>query len=135
VQAEGRGRLIEQTGYLPLEVDERLPEWLRALDDAFEVVWATAWFDDANGILPALGLDLRWPVLTWSDLKAPEILARAGERRFAWVDDDVGVELEQLRTRAEDLERGEGRLFIQTDPGWGLTESHVEELLAFAAAT
>ena len=133
MQAEGRGRRIERTGYLPLDVDERIAGWLRALDDAFEVVWATSWFDDANGIMPALGLDLRWPVLTWNELKLSEIVRRAGGRRFAWVDDDVQIELERLRERGEELELDESRLLIQTDPTSGLTESHVEELLAFAA--
>jgi hypothetical protein len=135
VQAEGRGRRIEQTGYLPLDVDERIAGWLRALDDAFEIVWATSWFEDANGILPALGLELRWPVLTWTQLKLPRILDWAGERPFAWVDDDVELELRELRDRGGEPALGECRLLIQSDPAHGLTESHVQELLAFASGT
>jgi hypothetical protein len=135
VQAEGRGRRIERTGYLPLDVDERIAGWLRSLDEAFEVVWATSWFEDANGILPALGLELSWPVLAWTERKLPEILELAGERPFAWVDDDVQRELDQLRDRGEAPNLGERRLLIRPDPARGLTESHVEELLAFAAGT
>ncbi len=133
LEAEDRGRTLERTGYLPLNVDERITAWLSSLDDVFEVVWATSWFEDANGILEALGLNLRWPVLTWTDLKLPEILARASERRFAWIDDDVEFELQRLRARWQEPELGESILLIQTDPAHGLTESHVEELLAFAA--
>ena len=135
VEAEGRGRHIERTGYLPLDVDERIAGWLRSLDEAFEVVWATSWFEDANGILPALGLELSWPVLAWTERKLPQILELAGERPFAWVDDDVQRELDQLRDWGEVPNLGERRLLIRPDPARGLTESHVEELLAFAAGT
>lgn len=133
LKAEGRGRRIERTGYLPLDVDERIAGWLRSLDDAFEVVWATSWFEDANGILPALGLELRWPVLTWTQRKLPEILVWARERPFAWVDDDIELELRELRARGEEPKLGERHLLIQSDPVDGLTDLHVEELLAFAA--
>lgn len=127
-----RNQTVELAGYVHLDVDERMASWLRALDDVFEVVWATSWFEDANGILEALGVNLRWPVLTWTELKLPEILARARQRRFAWVDDAIEFELRRQRARWEEPELDESRLFIQTDPAEGLTESHVQELLAFA---
>jgi hypothetical protein len=133
VAAADPGRHLELAGYLPLDVDDRIAEWLRALDGAFEVVWATTWSEDANGILEGLGLELRWPALTWAELKLPAIVARAGARRFAWVDDDVGFELERLRERGEYPELGEGWLVIECDPARGLTEPQVQELLRFAA--
>lgn len=129
----GRSAILD--GYADLSVDERIAAWLRTLDDAFEIVWATSWFEDANGILEALGLDLRWPVLEWTDLKLPKILGQVGDRPFAWVDDDIEFELRLLQARWREPELNERNLLIQTDPAHGLTESHVQDLLAFAGRT
>ncbi|MFC9328499.1 hypothetical protein [Kitasatospora sp. NPDC057015] len=65
----------------------------------FDLVWATTWEEEANDFLaPLLGLPAL-PVITWSSprrepgdgvfWKTPEIVAWAGGRAFAWVDDQV----------------------------------------------
>ncbi|MFI5863173.1 HAD domain-containing protein [Streptomyces sp. NPDC051546] len=72
---------------------------LLALAEAYELVWATTWKGEANEwIGPHLGL----PELPWIDWprmhgrapagtfwKTQYILEYAGERPFAWIDDDI----------------------------------------------
>jgi len=65
----------------------------------FELVWATTWEDEANTYLaPLLGLP-ELPFVAWSSprpklsdgvfWKTPEVVSRAGERPFAWLDDEI----------------------------------------------
>jgi hypothetical protein len=100
------------------------------LADLYEVVWATAWrgaahahFRDYFG-LPAES----WRYVDYSDLKLTEILRTAGERRWAWVDDDIKFELRNLGWRP-DMVTG---LLVEPAPREGLTDAHVERLVAFA---
>lgn len=65
----------------------------------FDLVWATTWEDEANTYLaPVLGLP-QLPVIIWSTPRAeppggvfwktPGIVAWAGGRPFAWLDDQI----------------------------------------------
>jgi hypothetical protein len=112
-----------------------LPRALRAqlplLHEAFEIVWATSWCEEANvEVAPLLGLP-RLPVLEvsahWRKLEL--VRDHAGQdAHIAWVDD---------RLEPEALAWGSARpgrsLLIKPDSRRGLTPDHVDQLLAFAS--
>ncbi|MET9229547.1 HAD domain-containing protein [Lentzea sp. NPDC003310] len=105
-------------------------EWLRALP--CELIWATTWMDEANEhIAPLLGLP-PLPVATWPDDEEPEhglhwktrgLVALAGTRSFAWVDDEIGE-----RDRAWVAEHHGHALLRRIDPRHGLTDADYLEL-------
>lgn len=113
---------------------------LRELRKTFELVWSTGWEEKANDYLPAaLGLDGPLPTLSFdrnpgrenAHWKLAAIDAYAGpERPLAWIDD-----AQDDRCRAWATARRGPTLLITTDPAIGLRATHVEHLLAFAAAT
>jgi hypothetical protein len=110
---------------------------LRRLFDSFDLVWATGWEEKANEYLPFL-LDLpvdELPFLTFdgratfgsAHWKIEAIDEYAGERPAAWIDDNLDEECEAwARNRAAPT------LLMRAEPATGLTEEHVEELLAWA---
>ena len=63
-----------------------------------DLVWATTWMAEANDVIaPRLGLP-PLPVVDWSDAdpppggvhwKTPDLVAWAGARPFAWLDDEI----------------------------------------------
>jgi len=117
---------------IPIRVPAGTAERLRALEAAFEIVWATAWFAGANAILPLLGIERSWPVLEWRSLKLEAIPRFAGERRWAFVDDDLSFELRQLAGNGRPWQ-GTGReLLVEVDPSVGLDDSALAQLLDFA---
>jgi hypothetical protein len=77
-------------------IDPALGPRLAALPG--ELVWATTWVDDANDVVaPLLGLP-PLPVVGWSPAgdswdglhwKTRQLCGFAGERAFAWVDDEI----------------------------------------------
>ena len=109
--------------------------WLRELGESYELVWATTWEHDAAELLaPALGLP-DMPVIefvqgaankTW---KIADIDAYLGDRRAAWLDDELGPDADVW------AEKRGGTLLIRIDATRGLDESHVAQLRDFAAAT
>lgn len=110
------------------------PAHLDVLGRAFSLVWATHWEDRANHLLaPALGLP-PLPVVRFRDDTAPgtsiklePVRVFAGKRPLAWVDDEVGDDME-----AWSLQRSEPTLLRAIDPRAGLTGDDVEALLRFA---
>src|SRR5437764_7295034 len=115
-------------------------EHLRRLCEAFEPAWCTGWEEKANEYLPrALGLPQPFPHLSFSGAtpavaghwKLHAIDEYAGpSRAVAWIDD-----AHDERCEAWASARGGPTLLLTTDPATGLTGRHVEELLAWAAAT
>ncbi|GHI84455.1 HAD domain-containing protein [Streptomyces xanthophaeus] len=98
---------MRPTGWREAESAKPLRVWLDhshgaellALADAYELVWATTWKDEANDwIGPHLGLP-RLPFIDWPSMhgRAPHgtfwktqyVLEYAGTRPFAWIDDDI----------------------------------------------
>ena len=107
------------------------------LADHFELVWATGWEEKANEYLPHL-LDLPFrelPYLSFdgrarfgsSHWKIEALTAYAGHRPAAWIDDNID-DSGRLWAR----ERGAPTLLVETQPPVGLTDRHVDELLAWA---
>jgi hypothetical protein len=110
---------------------------LGRLADRFELVWATGWEEKANEYLPdILGLPFgELPCLTFdgrarfgsAHWKIEALTEYAGDRPAAWVDDNIADE-----GRAWAAERSAPTLLIETLPPLGLTDDHVEQLLAWA---
>jgi hypothetical protein len=111
-------------------------ERLRRLAERFELVWATGWEEKANEYLPhLLGLGGELPVLTFDGraifgsahwkLEAIDEYARG--RPAAWIDDFLDD-----TCRAWAADRDAPTLLVQTSSATGLTDAHVDELLAWA---
>jgi hypothetical protein len=134
-EVPGRFHLIDGMAHcIPDEVGGRL----RALADAYEIVWATGWEDRANDRLPdILGLPERFPVLTFdgsatfgsAHWKIGPIEVYAGDRPLAWVDDCLDESCEDWAAM-----RAAPTLLVPTDPDIGLTDAQVEALLSWARA-
>jgi hypothetical protein len=110
---------------------------LRELSREFELVWCTGWEEKANAYLPlALGLPAALPCVPFDELSRPPsarwkligIDAYAGpSRALAWVDD-----AHDDRCAAWAAARAAPTLLVSTEPAVGLTEEHVDALLAWA---
>ncbi|MEU9083289.1 HAD domain-containing protein [Streptomyces sp. NPDC048357] len=114
-------------------------EELLALAEAYELVWATTWKDEANDwIGPHLGLP-RLPFIDWPSMhgRAPRgtfwktqyILEYAGERPFAWIDDDIGA---MDREYVERLHPAHA-LLLRIDEQIGLVREDFDTLGTWAA--
>ena len=135
-QAPGRFHLIDGMAHcIPEGVGERLAR----LAERYELIWATGWEDRANDHLPGiLGLAGELPFLTFggrarfgsSHWKLEALDEYAGPRPLAWVDDCLDPSCYEW---AE--ERQGPTLLVAVESGRGLTDEHVEELLAWAAAS
>jgi hypothetical protein len=108
--------------------------WIVELSGAYEVVWATAWGEQANRLLaPLLGIP-RLPVVPFgqvpfsADLKVPAIDALAGDRPAAWIDDLLGPAAYDWAAH-----RSAPTLLLPADPAVGLTRELVDRALAWAA--
>ena len=127
IQADGTPHFISATA----------GSHLLALADFFELAWCSGWEERANEHLPAL-LELPGPLPFLSFDRSPgrghahwklaAIDQFAGdERPLAWVDDALNEACRGwARTRAGDT------LLVETEPGEGLTDAHVERLIAWA---
>jgi hypothetical protein len=110
---------------------------IERLAEAYEVVWATGWEEKANEYLPfILKLPFReLPVLTFdgravfgtAHWKLEAIEEYAGDRPAAWVDDNLDEACEEWARQ-----RTAPTLLVRTEAATGLTDEHVEELLAWA---
>jgi hypothetical protein len=111
-------------------------EWLVALSDDFELVWATSWEDDAQAIAPLLGLPTNMPVIRLGDVEQPgtwklaAIARYVGDRPLAWVDDDLGEDAFEWAGA-----RSAPTLLLRADPRIGLLPSHIDQLVRFAKLT
>jgi Swiss Army Knife RNA repair-like protein len=113
---------------------------LLRLGQAFDLAWCTGWEEKANEYLPrALGLPGPFPHICF-DGSTPEadghwklaaIDAYTGpDREVAWIDD-----AHDERCEAWASARRAPTLLVGTDPAVGLTDQHVERLLAWARET
>jgi len=118
---------------IPTEAGRRLER----LAGGFELVWATGWEQKANEHLPfILKLSFReLPCLTFdgravfgsSHWKLDAIDAYAKGRPAAWIDDNI-----EDAGKLWALEREPPTLLVQTRCAVGMTDEHVEQLLAWA---
>jgi Swiss Army Knife RNA repair-like protein len=118
---------------IPAEAGERLER----LASRYELVWATGWEEKANEYLPfILGLSTReLPCLVFdgravfgsAHWKLDAIEKFAGDRPAAWIDDNLDEDCQ-----AWAVGRDAPTLLVQTESAVGLTNDHVERLLAWA---
>ena len=129
----GRLQLVDG---IPHCIGHGCGERIGRLAERFELVWATGWEETANVYLPPLlGLGRELPCLrfdgraTWGSAhwKLEAIDRYAGDRPAAWIDDNLTGECLDWSNR-----RPAPTLLIRTDPAVGLTDAHVQELLAWA---
>ena len=120
-------------GEEPVRVNTAHGDWLAELAAHFDVVWATAWNDDANRILgPLLGIP-GFPVITMPPApfqpgdKVTRVAAHAAGRAAAWIDD-----LHTTAGREWAAQRPWPTLLVSADPALGLTREHVDLLITWA---
>ena len=107
--------------------------WLTALGDAFDLVWATSWEQDADLLIADLvGLRRGLPFISFTDQtgwtsKLPDVVRFVGDRAVAWVDDQLGPEV-----HAWAAARDAPTILLETDHRVGLTVEHIERLREFA---
>ncbi len=119
---------------IPVDGGRRMEQ----LAERFELVWATGWEEKANEYLPFI-LKLsqqELPVLTFdgravfgsSHWKVDALDEYAGDRPAAWIDDNNTEEacVEWASRRAAPT------LLVTTESSIGMTDEHVQELLAWA---
>ena len=132
-QAPGQFHLISGMAHC---IPENIGERLARLGEVYEIVWATGWEDRANEMLPSiLGLPGDLPFLTFdgrarfgtAHWKVEAIDEYAGHRPVAWIDDCLD---ETCHAWAQG--RSGPTLLVPTEPDEGLTDAHVEALLAWA---
>ena len=124
---------------------------LARLSDVFEMVWATAWGQNAyTALREILSLDRQWPIIDLWSHHVPDSVATwklpAIERwldvqaatgswlpwpgpPFAWLDDDLE---DDAIAWAEARSQSIPTLLIRVDPRTGLTDDHVQHLLEWA---
>ncbi|WP_088281453.1 hypothetical protein [Kineosporia sp. A_224] len=122
-----RIRLAGATG-VPLLVPVGTAGRLHRLAGRFEMVWATAWGEDAPQFLaPCLGVGAAWPVLDFDQYKGAAACDFAADRPFAWIDDEAHSEAEILRDNCPIA-----HLVVHADHRIGLDDDAVAQLLGFA---
>ena len=123
------GTWLNVDGVLHL-ISATASEHLLRLARTFELVWCSGWEDKADEhLVHVLALPARPPFLTFSGApstahwKLDAVMAHAGERPAAWIDDAFDDEC-----RAWAADREAPTLLVATDPAVGLTARHVEVL-------
>jgi hypothetical protein len=107
---------------------------LAALSGEFQLVWATAWEAEANQHLaPLFGLP-QLPYLRFEDeagpyesWKLPSIARFVGDKPFAWVDDDIGLDAHEWAAS-----RPAPTLLLEVRGDCGLGSVDGDKLLDFA---
>jgi hypothetical protein len=129
------GRMHAVDG-LPHCIGHGCGERLRRLESAFELVWATGWEERANEHLPhLLGLPRELPTLSFDEApmwgtahwKLSAIERHAADRPAAWIDDSFDSSCYAWAERRE-----APTLLVRTESPTGITDDHVDELLAWA---
>jgi hypothetical protein len=130
----GRFHNVEGIVHLIGEHGGRL---LARLRDHYELVWATGWEERANEhLVHLLELEEELPTVSFdgravfgsAHWKLEALDDFAGDRPAAWIDDNIDAE---CRTWAE--RRSAPTLLVQTETHVGITDEHVETLIAWAA--
>lgn len=122
-------------GGQPVLVNPRHGAWITELASACELIWATAWNQEANGLLAPLLHIEPLPVLTMPpapfdfSAKVTAIASYAQHRALAWIDD-----MHTAQALAWSGSRTEPTLLITADPAAGLTRRDVDRALRWAAS-
>lgn len=122
---------------LPHHIPAAMGSRVNALLPAYESVWATGWGERANDhLIHMLGLPGELEVVDFATRpsldgsghwKLEELTARAGGRAAAWIDDGMNTACEEWAAG-----RDAPTLLVHTDPKVGMTDEHVDQLLAWS---
>ena len=125
-------------GDIPLTIPHAIPEYLRALNKRFQIVWYTSWKRTANQkISPLVGLPTNLPVIDFDRYGCP----KPGQSRkflglLGWLkatmsvavlDDEIGFDMIEWSKK-----RTAPTLLIQVDPRIGIQSHQVTQLVDFA---
>lgn len=132
----GAGLELATVGYMRVWLSRDIGQHLTRLAELFQLVWCTAWEDQAAQFLaPHLGLP-PLPVIHFDEPAAedghwkwPGIEAFVGDRSFAWIDDEIGhADLARAGRRPSPT------MLVRIEGTHGLNVLHVEQLEGFAEA-
>lgn len=123
---------------IPHHIPAAMGPRVNALLPHFESLWATGWGDRANDhLVHMLGLPSELEVVEFATRpstdgsghwKLEELTERAGNSPAAWIDDGHNDACESWAAG-----RSAETLLVSTDPHVGMTDEHVEQLLAWSA--
>lgn len=122
----------------PVLVNTHHGDWVRELATAFDVVWVSAWGQDANHLLAPL---LELPPLPMVPMptapfpatgKVPAVAAFAGNRPVVWIDDALALAAVAASAREWAARRRAATLLISIDPAVGWSRDHVDQALRWA---
>ena len=126
---------------LNVQLSGRHGEWINALTDIFDLVWATTWEQSANVLIaPIVGLPTDLPVIPFTEprlrhnwnvsFKSPAVAAYVGSHPFVWLDDSIT----EADTAWFSQLPGVGPFLLQSiDPMVGLTEQDCQAVREWAA--
>lgn len=132
-EVPGRFHLIDGIAHC---IADGVGQRLLRLADHFQLIWATGWEERANDHLPhLLGLPDDLPTLTFggrarfgtAHWKLDALDAFAAQRPLAWVDDSLDESCHEWAER-----RGAPTLLVPTRSDEGLTDAHVETMVAWS---
>lgn len=119
----------ESGGTFPLHMDRADADRLLSLTDVVDLAWGTTWEHEANETIgPWLGLP-KLPVATRGEdfSKVPGMRRLAGNRPFAWLDDDIWAQDYRL------LEQHPAKVLpVKVDEVTGLTDEHIAQVRQWA---
>lgn len=107
--------------------------WLQELAARFQLVWASAWGDEANRLLAPLLRLPQLPVIKFPPVpfdpsdKLPAVAAFAGHQSLAWLDDALPPAAHNWASA-----RPAPTLLITVNPAEGLTRPVIDRLLRWA---
>ncbi len=122
------------TGHVRVLLSPDHGRWLTALEDDFDLVWATSWEQDADLLIAErVGLPRGLPFIVFTEQrgwtsKLPDVIRFVGRRAVAWVDDHLDPD---AHAWAESREAP--TLLVETDHRVGLKPEHIALLHDFAA--
>ncbi len=152
----GRGNVRVPPGFAAARADgyELLlrpehAEWVRGLEQVFDMVWATMWQERAPvGLAPVVGFGADWPWIDFAahqtrtttqrtgwgvgSYKFPGVRATVGDRPTVWIDDDLEPAIYEWAAQRDSS--GIPTLLVQPHPDEGWTASERDAVLAFADA-
>jgi hypothetical protein len=129
------GLALTTVGYARAWFSDRIADRLERLGTSFQLVWCTAWEDQAAEFLAPLLRMPGIPVIHFDEPAAdedghwkwPAIEAFARDRPFAWIDDELGCD-DYARARRHPAPA----LLVRIEGTSGLGEEHVTQLESFA---
>jgi hypothetical protein len=139
--ADGRAdpRDLHLVDGIPHHIPSAMGPRVRRLLPHFESLWATGWGERANDhLIHMLGLPAQLEVIDFATRpstdgsghwKLEELTERAGDHAAAWIDDGHNAACQEWAAT-----RLAATLLVSTEPEIGLTDAHVDQLIAWSGS-